>query len=130
MIGGLLTTPDRKEGLSLAYVKALATSAGFLTSAPGPDRDSIDLRVQAGGARRPALDLQLKATTGFGALRNGALPFRLSMKNYDDFRIETQTPRLLVAPELLEDETRWLTVTEEGTRPAAARLLAEPARGL
>ncbi len=46
MISGLLSDPDRKEGLSLVYVKALTARAGFLTSTPGPDRDSIDLRVR------------------------------------------------------------------------------------
>ncbi len=113
MTGGLLTSPDRKEGLSLVYVKALAARAGFLTSVPAPDRDSVDLRVQAGGTYRPALDLQLKATADLSGPRNGVLPFRLSLKNYDDLRAGTQTPRLLVVLELPEDEARWLSVTEE-----------------
>ena len=73
----LLTVPDQKEGLSLVYAKALATRAGFLTSVPEPDRDSVDLRIQAGGPRRPALDLQLKATVDFGEPQAGVLPFRL-----------------------------------------------------
>ena len=113
MTDSLLTVPDQKEGLSLVYVKALATRAGFLTSVPQPDRDSIDLHIQAGGAHRPALDLQVKATAGFGELRDGSLPFRLSMKNYDDLRVETQTPRLLAVLELPKDETCWLTVNKE-----------------
>ncbi len=46
----LLTANDEKEGLSVAYVKALATRAGFVTSTPDTDRDSVDMRVQAGGA--------------------------------------------------------------------------------
>ncbi len=99
--------------LSLVYVKALAARAGFLTSVPESDRDSVDLRVQAGGTYRPALDLQLKATASFSGPGHGVLPFRLSLKNYDDLRTETQTPRLLVVLELPEDETRWLSVTEE-----------------
>ena len=66
MAGTLLTEPDQKEGLSLVYVKAVATRAGFLTSVPEPDRDSVDLRIQAGGPRRPGLELQLKATVGLG----------------------------------------------------------------
>ncbi len=85
MTGGLLTEPDRKEGLSLVYVKALAVRAGFLTTVPGPDRDSVDLRIQAGGTYRPALELQLKATAGFDGPRNGFLPFRLPLKNYGNY---------------------------------------------
>ena len=57
MTDGLLTSPDQKEGLSLVYAKALAVRAGYSTSVPQPDRDSVDLRIQAGGAYRPALDL-------------------------------------------------------------------------
>lgn len=109
----LLHVPDQKEGLSLVYVKALATRAGFVTSVPEPDRDSVDLRIQAGGPRRPALDLQLKATADLGAPRDGFRPFRLTIKNYSDLRVKTQTPRLLVVLELPADESRWMTVTSE-----------------
>ena len=109
----LFTGPDQKEGLSLAYVKALAARAGFSTSVPVPDRDSVDLRIMAGGRRRPALDLQLKATTDLGEPEAGLLRFRLPAKNLHDLSIETQTPRLLVVLELPRDESQWLTVTRE-----------------
>ena len=114
MTGTVLTVAaDQKEGLSLVYVRALATRAGFSTSVPSPDRDSVDLQIQAGGPHRPALDLQLKATTGLGEPQAGFLPFRLKIKNYSDLRVETQTPRLLVVLELPEDESRWMTLTTE-----------------
>ena len=109
----LLTVPDQKEGLSLVYAKALATRAGFLTAVPEPDRDSVDLRIQAGGPRRPALDLQLKATVDLAKPQAGVLPFRLPIKNYNDLRGPTQTPRLLVVLELPKDESHCMTVTAE-----------------
>ena len=109
----LLTASDRKEALSRVYVKALAARAGYSTSVPEPDRDSVDLRIQTGGPRHPALDLQLKATTKLAEPQSGLLPFRLSIKNYRDLSDETQTPRLLVVLELPEDELRWMTVTSE-----------------
>ena len=109
----LFTEPDQKEGLSVLYVRALATRAGFSTSVPKPDRDSVDLCIHAGGPRRPALDLQLKATVGFGEPQAGVLSFRLSIKNYNDLRVLTQTPRLLVVLELPPDESQWMTVTAE-----------------
>ena len=87
--------------------------AGYSVSVPQPDRDSVDLRIQAGDAYRPALDLQLKATAGVSAPRDGFVPFRLSIKNYNDLRVETQTPRLLVVLELPRDEMRWMSVTME-----------------
>lgn len=113
MTATLLTVPDRKEQLSIVYVKALAACAGFVTSVPEPDRDSVDLRIQASGPRRPALDLQLKATAALGEAQAGFVRFRLAIKNYNDLRAETQTPRLLVVFELPTEESRWMTVTTE-----------------
>jgi len=43
--------------MSKVYVNALAARVGYLTPVPEPDRDSIDLGIQAGGPRHPALDL-------------------------------------------------------------------------
>ena len=113
MTATLLTGPDQKEGLSLAYVKALAARAGFSTAVPEPDRDSVDVRIMAGGPRRPALDLQLKATADLAEAQDGVRRFRLRIKNYNDLRVETQTPRLLVVLDLPEDEAQWMTVTNE-----------------
>ena len=113
MTATLLTGPDQKEGLSLAYVKALAARAGFSTAVPEPDRDSVDVRIMAGGPRRPALDLQLKATAELAETQDGFRRFRLGIKNYDDLRVETQTPRLLVVLDLPQDEAQWMTVTTE-----------------
>ena len=108
----MLTSEDQKERLSLVYVKALAARVGFTTSKPDLDRDSIDLSIHDGGPCRPALDLQLKATTKLGPERNGCHSFSsLSIKNYNDLRVETQTPRLLVVLELPQDESHWMMVT-------------------
>ena len=113
MTATLITGPDQKEGLSVAYVKALASRAGFSTAVPEPDRDSVDVRIMAGGPRRPALDLQLKATTDLAEAQDGFRRFRLRIKNYNDLRIETQTPRLLVVLDLPQDEVQWMTITME-----------------
>ncbi len=113
MTGILLKEPDQKEALSRIYMQALAARAGYLTSVPVPDRDSVDLRIHAGGARRPALDVQLKATTTFPESQDDFLRFRLSIKNYRDLRLDTQTPRLLVVLELPKDRSQWMTVTGE-----------------
>lgn len=113
MTATLLTAADQKEGLSVAYVKALAARAGFSTAVPEPDRDSVDVRIMAGGPRRPALDLQLKATTDLAEAQDGVRRFRLRIKNYNDLRVETQTPRLLVVLDLPPEEAQWMTVTTE-----------------
>lgn len=95
------------------YVGALAARAGYTTSTPELDRDSVDLRIHAGGDRSPALDLQLKATTIFPEHQENSLPFRLSIKNYRDLQGETQTPRLLVILELPKDNEQWVSVTDQ-----------------
>lgn len=95
------------------YVRALAARAGYLTSIPELDRDSVDLRILAGGSYHPALDLQLKATTTFHENKENSLPFPLPIKNYNDLRGKTQTPRLLVILELPKDKEQWMSVTDQ-----------------
>lgn len=113
MADSLLADPDRKEALSRVYVKAVAASAGYGTADYDLDRDSIDLRIQAGGDMRPALELQLKATAHLEKSHDEYVKFRLGKKNYDDLRTQTQTPRLLVVLELPKEENKWITVTPD-----------------
>ena len=112
MIDALLTKPDREEALSRIYAHAVATQAGYVTAEYSQDRDSVDLRIQAGGAMRPALDLQLKATVNLLRSDKGYVQFPLKRKNYDQLRIDTQTPRLLVVLDLPKEEHQWMTITE------------------
>lgn len=113
MTDSLLTAPDREEALSRAYAYAVAAWAGYATSIPDPDRDGVDLRIQAGGAMRPALDFQLKATVNLGEPHEGYFHFSLKRRNYDLLRLPTQTPRLLVVLDLPRDEQRWMTITAD-----------------
>lgn len=111
----LLTAADREEALSRVYARAVAASAGYVTTDPEFDRDGVDMRIQSGGAMRPALDLQLKATVNLIASSNGHpdahYRFPLKRRNYDLLRMETQTPRLLVVLDLPREEERWITIT-------------------
>ncbi len=110
---GLLTEPQRKEALSRAYVHAIAFRAGYDTSKYKLDQDGVDLRIQASGFMRPALELQLKATTLLKPPVGGLFRFPLKIRNYKLLRIETQTPRLLVVLNLPTDEDNWVTITED-----------------
>ena len=107
----LLGTRDQEERLSMAYAHAVAARAGYITAVYDLDRDGIDLRIQAGGLMRPALELQLKATINLGPLRNGAFPYPLPSRNHNLLCIPTQTPRLLVVLDLPRDQEQWMTVT-------------------
>ena len=111
MTDALMTTADREEALSRIYVHAVATGAGYIASSPSLDRDGVDLQIRAGGAMRPALDLQLKATVNLERNGEGYVRYPLKARNYNLLREETQTPRLLVILDLPRDEDRWMTVT-------------------
>ena len=113
MTDALLSSADRMEALSLVYARAVAARAGYATSVPDPDRDGIDLRIQAGGAMRPAIELQMKATGNLGAPKDGQRSYPLKRRNYDLLREETQTPRLLVVLDLPKDEEMWMTLTND-----------------
>lgn len=106
----LLATTDIEEALSEAYVTAVAARAGYAAAKRNFDRDSVDLTIECGGHLRPRLDLQLKATVGLRASVD-PMPFPLKVKNYNDLRIETQTPRLLVVLRLPKEPADWLTVS-------------------
>lgn len=109
----LLITRDQEERLSMAYAHAVAARAGYTTAVYDLDRDGIDLRVQAGGAMRPALEFQLKATINLRQADAETFRFRLPVRNYNLLRIRTQTPRLLVVLDLPQDEQEWLTLTAD-----------------
>lgn len=107
----LLTDNDKEAGLSLAYVHAVATHAGYHCHEPaGPDRDSVDAQISAGGAMRPKLDIQLKASVGL-VKEQDAFKFNLKIKNYNDLRETTQTPRLLVVLDLPKLKDEWLLIS-------------------
>ncbi len=109
----LLTGPDQEELLSMAYAQVVAARAGYVTAVYERDRDGIDLRIQAGGDMRPALELQLKATVNLHDVGDDRVAFPLLRRNYDLLRIETQTPRLLVVLDLPKDPLRWATIADD-----------------
>jgi hypothetical protein len=111
MSDALLSTQDQQEALSRTYASAIAARAGYTIYPPADfDRDSIDLGFNAGGKMRPNLHAQLKATINLR--KSGAfLKFSLKKKNYDDLRVETQVPRILVVLALPKNEATWLDVS-------------------
>ena len=109
----LLTERDQEELLSIAYAHAVAARAGYVTAVYEKDRHGIDMRIQAGGSMRPALELQLKATINLRDVDDDYFSFPLPRRNYDLLREESQTPCLLVVLDLPNDQEQWMTVTED-----------------
>jgi hypothetical protein len=109
----LLTPADREEALSRAYIQAVAAGAGYVVATMDFDRDGVDVEIKAGGAMRPSVAFQLKATVNLGEAVDGVFRFPLKRRNYDLLREQTQVPRVLAVLSLPKDEQDWLHITAE-----------------
>lgn len=108
---------QRKEQFSIAYVRAVASVAGFSAMKPEVDDDSEDLilsgRVVEGVPSRPKIALQLKCTSE-DVLRKDEVIYSLKRKNYDELKhTGLIVPRLLVVVHVPESEEEWLRHTED-----------------
>ena len=106
-----------QEQLSLAYVQAVASVAGFSTYTFSVDDDSIDIGIAAKGSlgtlRSPRLEVQLKAPFRRNLMKKTVISYPIDRKNYEDLREGCHVPRILVAVMLADNEEDWLSQTEE-----------------
>jgi hypothetical protein len=114
---GMMDINQRKEQFSIAYVRAVASVAGFSVSRLDVDDDSEDVilagRTAAGVPSRPKIALQLKCTSE-DVLRGDQVVYRLKRKNYDELRATgVVVPRLLVVMRIPESEEEWLRHSED-----------------
>ena len=115
----MLPTNQAKEQLSLAYLRAVAASCNFGVEQTQIDMDSVDASVVCYGyptkdhfdLRSPEIKIQMKATQNLRLGRGGTFVFSLSVKNYDDLRLRSGVPRLLLVFLLPRQQPRWLTHT-------------------
>lgn len=91
----------RQEAFSLAYVRAVAATAGFrVQDGTQPDDDSVDLTIAARGpggtVRSPKVDLQLKCQLGLPA-DEPTWPYDLSLRGMaasaNTTTVRVQVPR-------------------------------------
>ena len=104
----------RKERFSLAHINAIAARAGYQMVEPPVDGDSIDGVLMGDFGRRPRIEFQAKATAR-DVVHGNHIAFPLSIKNYNDLRADTLTPRILVVILLPDDESQWLAQTADET---------------
>ena len=100
------------ELLSLAYVKAVAAHAGYQVTRPELDNDSVDGILLASFGNRPKIDFQAKATTR-NILRGSHIHFPLPVKNYNDLRADTLTPRILIVLIMPNAQLEWVNQTHD-----------------
>ena len=105
-------TPNKKmELLSLAYIRAVAAKTGYDVTRPELDIDSVDGTIVSSYGRRPRIDFQAKATYQ-NVARSDSIHFPLPVKNYDDLRSDTRTPRILIVLLMPRNNADWLAQTD------------------
>ncbi len=101
---------------SMAYIRAVASQVGYLATRPEVDDDSVDGVPMGDVGKRPRLEFQAKATSQ-QVVHGSEIRFPLPAKNYHDLRADTWVPRILVVLLMPEQDTRWLTQTENELCP-------------
>lgn len=112
MNGTSFSESTRKERFSLAYIHAVAARAGFEMVETHVDVDSVDGLLRSTAGRRPQIDFQAKASSQ-DILKVDHLAYSLKLKNYEDLRAETVNPRILIVVLLPNDETEWMSHSED-----------------
>jgi hypothetical protein len=115
----MMTKAHRQEGLSRAYMQAVAARCGLSVDWRGQDY-GIDLTLfeivsDAAGLSESGLrvDVQLKSTTT-PAVQATEVFYDLEVKAYHRLRLAARVdPRLLVLLVLPADEGEWLSISEE-----------------
>lgn len=106
---------QQKEQFSSAFVRVVATVAGYALYKPEVDEDSVDWGIAAkrrtGKLYSPRLELQLKSTSR-NVIDDFYLRYPLSLKNYNELRVKTHVPRILVLVLIPEHLTDWLVQSE------------------
>ncbi len=102
----------RKERFSLAYINAVATYADCDVLEPRVDRGSVD-GILKRTAISETIGFQAKSTSRNVMSSDGdAVHFPLPIRDYDNLRVERH-PFILVVVLLPDDETEWLTQTDD-----------------
>ena len=106
-------TPNlQMEQRSLVAIRAIATDAGYQVVRPDLDDDSVDGILMARFGRRPRIEFQAKATAR-DITRGNNLHFPLPIKNYDELRLASWTPRILVVALVPDESELWLSQTDD-----------------
>ena len=106
-------TPNlQMEQRSLVVVRAVAADAGVQVVRPEPDIDSVDGVLMARFGQRPRIEFQAKATSR--DIRHGnSLRFPLPIKNYNELRIASWIPRILIVVLMSTESESWLSQTDD-----------------
>lgn len=102
----------QKELFSFSYIDAVASQAGYQRVQPHVDHDSVDGILLADFGRRPRIEFQAKSTE-LDIVQGNNLHFPLPVKNYNDLRADTRTPRILIVVLVPKEKEQWVNQTED-----------------
>ncbi|GHU17739.1 hypothetical protein FACS189472_05060 [Alphaproteobacteria bacterium] len=91
-----MNTNDQKEAFSNAYVRAVASVAGYDCCSPEFDRESVDIIFRSQVSPYVSIESQLKATSSSNIIIDNVIHFPLKIKNYNELRGKTASPRILI----------------------------------
>ena len=114
-----MTENEQKQQLSVAYVHAAAARTGYTCQVKHVDEDSVDVLIGAKGYVHerslicsPRIEVQLKASSSLKR-KPKHLTFPLGLKNYEELRVRTLIPRLLLVLVLPKNPAEWIETNEE-----------------
>ena len=104
---------QRKSRLSIACIEAVSSQAGYQIVEIKVDNDSIDGTFYGDFGLKPRIEFQAKATARDLVKSDGRIHYPLPKKNYDDLRVESITPRILIIMLMPDDPDDWIEQTDE-----------------
>lgn len=107
-----LPTNQMKSRISITYIEVVASQAGYQVTEIEVDNDSVDGTLVGDFGRRPRIEFQAKATARDLA-RNGEIRYPLPIKNYNELRIDTINPRILIVMLMPDDPDDWIDQTDD-----------------
>lgn len=118
---GSITEEHMKEGISTAYVMAIAHYSGLNFQKSqfdyGMDGTFSSTEIYNGKVRDNGfkLDFQLKASKNI-TIEGNIIKYDLESKNYNDLvKTNVGTPRILILYKMPEDRNNWIEISENGT---------------
>ncbi len=106
---------QQKEQFSSNFVRVVASVAGYALYKPEVDEDSVDWGIAAkggiGSIYSPRLELQLKSTSR-DVMDDHLIRYPLSLKNYNELRVNSHVPRILVVVLIPENLSDWVVHSE------------------
>ena len=109
----MLADTDIQDQLSVVYLSALATAAGYTFAVENLDRTGTDMIVRGGRTGFPQIDWQIKATKNLAKATDGKIAFPLKRRNYDLLIEKSGHPRLLMIYDMPSDKSEWLDCAPE-----------------